>query len=201
MKIKLERFKTENKCIFRYFILLILVFITSLVITQLILYKDINNLSTQISNLSTKFRPKSDPWQECISIFLNNIKVSFFAIIIGVIPFLSLSIPIGNGYVLGLVLTKINLMNKNPFIFLIIGYIPHGIFEMTALFYAASIGIFITLNLWSIRSITKKLIFFKKIIPKILFAYLSIIIPLLLIGSFIEVFLSSNMAYHYLLGM
>ena len=113
-------------------------------------------------------------------IFLNNIQSSFtgmpFGIILGVFPLIA---TLTNGYVLGFVAAK---SAENGGIFVLWRILPHGIFELPALFISLGLGVklgtfifkknkFETLTTYMIKSI--KVFFF-------------IIIPLLIIAAIIE---------------
>jgi len=118
-------------------------------------------------------------------IFLNNIQSSFtgmlFGIILGIFPLLS---TLTNGYVLGFVASKTTEVGG---IFVLWRLLPHGIFELPALFISLGLGVkfgtfifrknkFQALGSYMIKSI--KVFFF-------------IVIPLLIIAAIIEASLIS----------
>lgn len=85
-----------------------------------------------------------------LSIFMNNLRVSFFSIMLGLIPFLFLPVfgVIRNGFILGAVTVMASQMGWKVASYLILCYIaPHGIFELPAMLYSVSMGIFLSLHI------------------------------------------------------
>lgn len=85
-------------------------------------------------------------------IFKNNVLSSIYMMLFGiffaVIPVFGL---LSNGVLLGFILEKIASAGVNPLIVLVVGILPHGIFELPAVVFAAAVGI--RYGLLSIRSI------------------------------------------------
>lgn len=169
---------------------LIFLFIISALITYLIFKNNSDYVHNMLVSLSSKTKSKITPLQEFINLFLNNFRVTIFAIVVGIIPllFLSIFIPIFNGYILGIIAIGIRLANKNIFLGLLSGYIPHSIFEIPALLYAASLGIEIT-KIISISNPNKK-IELKCIALRIIKSYVYVLIPLLMVASLIESYIT-----------
>jgi stage II sporulation protein M len=126
-------------------------------------------------------------------IFLNNLQATFLFTILGFIPFFP-------GPILFVLLTSTLLggtfaasVTKGfgvwPFLKLTA---PHGIFELFAVFYGASLGAYFS------KEITKKILFwahgesrpFSFLIKQILTSYPLVIIPLLAVAAFIEAFVT-----------
>jgi stage II sporulation protein M len=113
-------------------------------------------------------------------IFFNNLKGSFFGMIFGIFfgVFSVISL-IANGYLLGFV-SSITVA-ENGF-FVLWRLIPHGVFELPALFISLGLG----LRLGSFIFQEKKIDFLKKNILNSLRVFLFIIVPLLVIAAIIE---------------
>jgi len=122
-------------------------------------------------------------------IFLNNFKSSFFGmvfgVVLGVFPILAL---IANGYVLGFV-SSLSVVEGG--IFSLWRILPHGIFELPAIFISLGLG----LKLGSFIFQKKKQESFRSFFQNSLKVFLFIVIPLLIIAGIIEgifIFASGN---------
>ena len=83
-----------------------------------------------------------------LGLFKNNITASMISLVIGVVPFLFLSLmPLAlNGWVLGLV-CAIAGDSMNVFLVFFVSILPHGIFEIPAFLISASLGIFLCFDI------------------------------------------------------
>jgi len=133
----------------------------------------VKNITAQISNYNLP---------ELISfIFLNNLKASFFAMLLGVIfGFFPVITAIINGYLVGFV-AKYAVSEGG--LFVLWKLLPHGIFELPAVL--ISIGMGLRLGRDLIRTGKEKDIL-KKDFMECMRLFLFIIIPLLLIAAVIE---------------
>jgi len=115
-------------------------------------------------------------------IFVNNLKSSFFAMLLGIffgiIPFMIILV---NGYVLGFVANKT--VSSEGF-FVLWRLLPHGIFELPAVFISAAIGL--KLGLFLFVSKDKSWKEFKKWIVDAFRIFVFIVIPLLVVAAIIE---------------
>ena len=113
-------------------------------------------------------------------IFFNNLKSSFFGMILGVVlgifPVLA---TIVNGYILGFV-SAFSVSNAG--VLSLWRLLPHGIFEFPAIF--ISLGLGLRLGTFVFKKDKQK--FFKENILKSLKTFLYIVIPLLIIAGIIE---------------
>lgn len=185
-----EEFKIFNKKLLNDFIVMLVLFFFIVIVTELMFKYNPSYVNNIIKNLSNTMKINDNVKKEFIDIFFNNVKVSIVSIIIGVIPYIYLSFitPIVNAWVIGLVLANAKIMKQNVLLTLLLGILPHAVFEITAFLYASSIGVYLTKNISNYTA--NKYEFFKKVVPNILIAFLFIIIPLLFISTFIEVFIS-----------
>ena len=119
-------------------------------------------------------------WELIEFIFLNNIQSSFFGmifgIIFGILPFITI---LTNGYILGFVS---DLVVAEKGFSSLLSLLPHGIFELPALFISLGLG----LKLWTFVFEKKKMDSFKKYLLNSLKVFLFIIIPLLVVAAIIE---------------
>jgi stage II sporulation protein M len=87
-----------------------------------------------------------------LTLFYHNARASLFAMAAGGLPFLCLPVidPLANGAALGLLASISKHQGLNvPLIFLK-GVAPHGIFELPAVLYAASAGLYLSVSLGKI---------------------------------------------------
>lgn len=113
-------------------------------------------------------------------IFLNNFESSFIGMVLGIVfgifPVIS---AIGNGYVLGFV-SFYGVSEKG--ILILWRLIPHGIFELAAVFISLGMG----LNLGKTFFKKKKYEFFSRNFKESLRVFLLVVVPLLFVAAIIE---------------
>lgn len=113
-------------------------------------------------------------------IFLNNVQSSFYSMIfgvfLGVFPIIA---AIVNGYLLGFV-SSISVQNQG--FFALWRLLPHGIFELPAIFISLGLG----LKLGTFIFQKEKLEFFKDYLFNSLKVFFLIVVPLLIIAGIIE---------------
>lgn len=115
-------------------------------------------------------------------IFFNNLKVSLLSVILGIFfGVVPIVFSIGNGYILGFVAS---LTSREEGIWVLWRVLPHGIFELPAVFISLSLGLRLGFYLF----FEKKEKFTKSLI-NILRVFISIVIPLLIIAAIIEGYL------------
>ncbi len=120
-------------------------------------------------------------WQMILFIFFNNLQSSFVAlvsgIVLGVFPILSGLI---NGYVLGFVGKKSVEVAGG---LVLLRLLPHGIFELPAIFLSMALGVKLGMVWFSKKSIKSE---FVRRVSQSLKIFLLIILPLLVIAAIIE---------------
>ena len=113
-------------------------------------------------------------------IFFNNLKASFFAIVMGIgfaiIPLITV---IANGYILGFVAREVAMREGIGTLWQLA---PHGIFELPAILFSIGMGIKIGLDLFD-KDFKKKL---KHNYREALRFFVFVILPLLIIAGIIE---------------
>lgn len=113
-------------------------------------------------------------------IFLNNLKASFFAMVLGIgLAIFPVITAIINGYLLGFI-SRVAV--KSEGISVLWRIIPHGIFELPAILFSIGIGIKIGTDI--LKKTNKKNI--KENFKEALRFFIFVIIPLLLIAGIIE---------------
>ncbi len=113
-------------------------------------------------------------------IFFNNLQSSFIGMVLGVFfGFFSILFALFNGYVLGFV-SAIAVKAENGLVLLQL--LPHGIFELPAIFLSLGLGI----KLGSFVFKKDKLNSFKEYFSNCIKIFLLVIVPLLILASIIE---------------
>lgn len=120
-----------------------------------------------------------------VFIFFNNLKAAAFAVILGpafaLVPTMQATV---NGLLIGAVVHKI--AATNGIFTVVLGLLPHGVFEIPAMLIAWGLGIW--LGLWPFKSTGPRL---KERVKLAAMAFLYYVIPLLLGAAIIEGFLIS----------
>jgi stage II sporulation protein M len=113
-------------------------------------------------------------------ILLNNIKTSFYGMVLGIFfgifPVIAVIV---NGYLLGFVS---NMSVQSESIFVLWRLLPHGIFELPAVFISFALGI----KLGTILFKNNKMEVFEEYVKESFRIFLFVILPLLIIAAIIE---------------
>ncbi|MFH1500478.1 MAG: stage II sporulation protein M [archaeon] len=124
--------------------------------------------------------------QLAVFIIQNNITVSFFGMLFGIVlGIFPLILSFFNGYVLGFVSNSV--VSEAGFLPLL-QLVPHGIFEIPALFLALALGLRMGVYIF-IKDKIKKNKGFKYIFENCLKVFLLVIIPFLILAGVIEALL------------
>lgn len=126
-------------------------------------------------------------------LFFNNLQATTIAILLGFMPFLFLPVwvMLVNAGSLSVVFAMIKITGAASVGKMIIfGILPHGVFELTALFLGISLGFYICKTLCIIVCKSNSGIHFKEELINVLRTYLLIIVPLLIIAALIESYLT-----------
>lgn len=157
--------------------------------------------------LSKTIPPQVIGFERLLLIFLNNLRVSLFGILFGLIPFLFLPLlgVFANGVSMGVVTSISYLKGFNVLFVLLLGLVPHGIFEIPAMLYSWSLGVYLILQiskkilhavsmepvyLFSKNNLGRK---YEKLFPlfiRIFRTWIGVILPLLLVAAMIETFVT-----------
>lgn len=126
------------------------------------------------------------------SLIINNITASMISIITGVVPFLFVPVfsLVVNSIMIGATLGFTTIASSTPvFKILLLGIMPHGIFELPALFISMSMGIYLC------NKITRKILRKEKeslidVIKNIVKTFIFIVIPLLIVAGIVEAYIT-----------
>lgn len=192
-----EEWKWFKEKYLKIFILVLIVFISIALLSHFILVKNPEQAQKKLADLAKNLLKKiplhASGFRLCFAIFLNNSKVSLLSILFGLIPFIFLPIlaAIANGFSVGVV-SSASYIKGFDFVFFLISLGPHGVFELPATLYAVSIGVNLSFQ------ISKRLLFgydssdepFFLLLKRIFKTWIGVIIPLLLVASIIEAFVT-----------
>ena len=114
-------------------------------------------------------------------IFFNNLKASFLGMVLGVFfGLFPILFALFNGYVLGFVSSKV--VSSESF-FALFNLLPHGIFELPAVFISLGLGVRLGALIFENRRQKEN---FKELFLNCLKTFVLVVIPLLLIAAIIE---------------
>ena len=131
-----------------------------------------------------------------LNIFLNNLLVAGIVFVAAIIPLLTGIIIFGNGALIGVfadLLWRLDYLQPGTFNSAMISLLPHGIFELSAIFLAGSLGIILFCKLVAPKKLKPELsrgqftVFTLK-----WFSYL--VIPMLVAAAVVEAFISPRVA-------
>ena len=127
--------------------------------------------------------------ETALNIFFNNYKVSIYLVIAGTLILPTLVIMFSNGFIVGFIIKYLQLKDLG-LLFFLKGVVPHGIFELPALFIAGGIGLRIGLSFLSMdnRKRTKEV---SQSIREAAVIHILVVTPLLLLAAFIETYISA----------
>ena len=142
---------------------------------------------------------RENEFELIVRLFWNNLITSFGTTVSGFIPFLFLPVVtiVGLSIATGIILSGNELFLKLDQFSLLMSIVPHGIFEIPAIIYASSIGIYLTIQ-------TSKMIIpkFKSKTPspqtlcKVAGrSFILIVVPLLIIAAIVEVLVTPKPLY------
>lgn len=136
-------------------------------------------------------------WRLFAGIFINNAVSTLITVLLGVVPFLFLSLvnPVMNGGVIGLMAAVWKQAGLPMARFFLAGVAPHGVFELTAVIYATGLGLSLTLE------IIRKILLpapaespsFPRLVLRALRSWALIVLPLLLAAAAVETFITPHL--------
>lgn len=178
-----------------YFFLTIATFLLLTIFTTYLFQQNPDIAQTLMQSVVDKFQGiVIDGEISLIHLLINNIQASLLGILIGLIPFLFLPILgiFSNAAVLGLVFASSQTAAVPLWKIIVFGILPHGIFELTAVFLCYAMGLCICWNL------TKKIVGYRKredlkhLLQNCLRTALLYVVPLLIVAAVVETYLTSQ---------
>lgn len=179
-----------------YFFLTVATFLLFTIFTTYLFGENPELTKTLLSTVIDKFQGIIDNGEiSLINLFLNNLQASVLGVLIGLIPFLFLPVLgiFSNAAVLGLVFSSYQATTIPIWKLVIFGILPHGFFELTAVFLCYSMGICICWNL------TKKIVGHRKrenlkdLLQNCARTTGLIVVPLLIAAALIETYITGQL--------
>jgi len=176
-KLSWNYLKESRKAIYLSIVLFILFFVIAIIFPAPALIEE--QIKDIIKQLIDKFEGKN-LLQTMFMIFGNNALVSLIGLFLGILfSFVPLVLAISNGYMIGYV-SKI-VVSKTS-IFEMWRLLPHGIFELPAVFISLGLGLRLGLSLFY-KNADKKII---ERLKKSLRVFIFVVLPLLVVAAVIE---------------
>lgn len=179
----------------RIFMIMLIAFFAISILTGIFLYnnQDIaNRLLMEVSKLLlSKDILNEAGTLDVSSLIANNLFASFTSILTGVIPFFFFPVfsLILNAGMIGVVFGAMPITHSSV-LFIVMGLVPHGIFEITALLLSLTLGVYLCKEM-CLRIIGKKReISNSQMILHIVRIYLLVIVPLMIVAGFIETYVT-----------
>lgn len=186
-----EIFQERYRPIFFFLIYL------SLIVTLILYYSFVTvpNVTKQmVSMLTNSLGDKGLLKEESalaltFKLFKHNSIVAFHAVWTGFIPVIIIPIVLISGTMMSVsaILAYSQFTGHKPSHMLLLGILPHGIFELPALIYAATVGVYASIETAKYFFLKRKLDFSERqLLTMCIGSYIRVVIPLLLIAAIIE---------------
>ncbi|OYT53427.1 MAG: hypothetical protein B6U72_05595 [Candidatus Altiarchaeales archaeon ex4484_2] len=149
------------------------------------------------------FNPTSQ-LSTAVNVFMNNLSVSLIIYLTGITVALPILVVSFNGFIVGFFARYSLLHDEIGLSFFVKGVLAHSIFELPALFIAASSGLRVGTVFYSLLfevlekrlrgeqyNLKQKITVLKKRMNEGVAVFISIVLPLLLIAAFVEVYITA----------
>ncbi|MGL5314979.1 MAG: stage II sporulation protein M [Peptostreptococcaceae bacterium] len=134
------------------------------------------------------------------NLIINNITAAMMSIIMGIVPFLFVPIfsLVINSVMIGATLGFTTIASSTSvFKILLLGIMPHGIFELPALFISMSMGVYLC-NKISRKILGKEKESLIEVIKNIVKTFIIIVIPLLILAGIVEAYITPILISNFL---
>ncbi|MEM2214800.1 MAG: stage II sporulation protein M [Candidatus Nezhaarchaeales archaeon] len=152
-------------------------------------YSSAHSLKSLVEDLEHLFSPLTGfpPIMLTVVILVNNFIKTFLFMLLGIlfaIP--TVLFALINGVILGAL--GFFVAEEKGVLFLLTGLLPHGVFEIPALLISCALGIGIGMSV--VRRIHRKDVSIGSVVISCIKAYFKIVMPLLVLAAFIEVYVT-----------
>lgn len=126
-----------------------------------------------------------------IALFVNNTRVTLFAFLLGMIPlFIPYVFVVVNAAVIGLVAMIVGFAGESVVRVIVLGILPHGITEISAILLGAAMGLSLNRYIWKKLRGKETDVTFKALFVAGVKMFLFIAVPLLAISAVIEAYVT-----------
>lgn len=126
------------------------------------------------------------------ALFFNNFVAAGMAVVLGVVPFLFVSIgALGvNAAILGMLSAMMAQETHDSLYQMVVSIAPHGIFELPALFIAGGMGLMLCLDISARIIYRRRPMPFLTLLCEMLRLFVLVVIPLLVVAAVVEAYLT-----------
>ncbi|WP_214792930.1 MULTISPECIES: stage II sporulation protein M [unclassified Exiguobacterium] len=126
-----------------------------------------------------------------IALFVNNTRVTLLAFLLGMIPlFIPYMFVVINAAVIGLVAMLVGVAGESVIRVIVLGILPHGITEISAILLGAAMGLSLNRYIWKKLRGKKTDVTFKALFVAGVKTFLVVAVPLLVISAIIETYVT-----------
>lgn len=130
-------------------------------------------------------------WETMVVLFFNNVRVTFLAFVLGMIPlFIPYLFVIINAAIIGLVAMLVEFTGESVLEVMVLGILPHGITEISAILLGAAMGLSLNRHLWKKLRGKPTDVSFKALLLTGMKTFLLIALPLLAVSAIIEAYVT-----------
>lgn len=133
----------------------------------------------------------SSPRDTMIALFVNNTRVTLLAFLLGMIPlFIPYVFVVINAAVIGLVAMLVGFTGESVVKVLVLGILPHGVTEISAILLGAAMGLSLNRHIWKKLRGKETDVTFKALLLAGFKMFLFIAVPLLAVSAVIEAYVT-----------
>ncbi|EPE63385.1 hypothetical protein L479_00214 [Exiguobacterium sp. S17] len=133
----------------------------------------------------------SSPRDMMIALFVNNTRVTLLAFLLGIIPlFIPYVFVVINAAVIGLVAMLVGFTGESVVKVLVLGILPHGVTEISAILLGAAMGLSLNRHVWKKLRGKETDVTFKALLIAGFKTFLFIAVPLLAVSAVIEAYVT-----------
>ncbi len=133
----------------------------------------------------------SSPRDMMIALFVNNTRVTLLAFLLGMIPlFIPYVFVVINAAVIGLVAMLVGFTGESVIKVLVLGILPHGVTEISAILLGAAMGLSLNRHVWKKLRGKETDVTFKALLFAGVKTFLFIAVPLLAVSAVIEAYVT-----------
>lgn len=133
----------------------------------------------------------SSPRDMMIALFVNNTRVTLLAFLFGMIPlFIPYVFVVINAAVIGLVAMLVSFTGESVVKVLVLGILPHGVTEISAILLGAAMGLSLNRHIWKKLRGKETDVTFRALLLAGFKTFLFIAVPLLAVSAVIEAYVT-----------
>lgn len=191
-----EQWHLFREAYWRYFLSIFVLFIASGMLVYFILAENEALVETLMNQVLAGFEEKEllDPemmgHELAMGLFLNNTFACLLIFLSGFIPIFlpTVGIVVMNGAIIGVLYAYLKMMDQPAFMSMIVGVLPHGIFEIPAIILAGAVAFTVSVGFY--KKLGNSSFPFWNVIKNSIKTFVFVCIPLLILAAIIEAFIT-----------